>query len=306
MARRETYLVALDAEDEVAPAIERAAWLAARTGARLALWLPQYSHAIDREPELRDKQLAHNRARLEDAAERLARRGLGAEIDVRWERFTHAALIEKAADAAATLVFKDTRYHSALRRALFSSVEWDLIRHCPMPLWLVKDRPLSDPPRLLAAVDPSREHGKPSTLDRQILATAKGLREATAGELDVVHVIAPIRATLAPPAAGAPASAGVVATERGPTPEEERRRRTALNGLLDEAGIDRHTLKVERGLPPHELVRIATDREADVVVMGAVPRNPIRAAFIGNTAEAVLDRLPCDLLVVKDPAAEPP
>ncbi len=38
---------------------------------------------------------------------------------------------------------------------------------------------------------------------------------------------------------------------------------------------------------------------ADLVVMGAVSRSGIQRLFIGSTAEEVLDRLPCDVLIVK-------
>jgi universal stress protein E len=33
--------------------------------------------------------------------------------------------------------------------------------------------------------------------------------------------------------------------------------------------------------------------------MGAVSRRGLRRLFLGNTAEEVLDKLPCDLLIVK-------
>ena len=38
---------------------------------------------------------------------------------------------------------------------------------------------------------------------------------------------------------------------------------------------------------------------ADVVIMGAVSRSGLKGLFLGNTAEDVLDRLHCDLLIVK-------
>jgi universal stress protein E len=38
---------------------------------------------------------------------------------------------------------------------------------------------------------------------------------------------------------------------------------------------------------------------ADAVVMGAVSRSGLKGLFIGNTAEDVLDRLHCDLVIVK-------
>jgi hypothetical protein len=35
--------------------------------------------------------------------------------------------------------------------------------------------------------------------------------------------------------------------------------------------------------------------------MGALSRSGLKGFFIGNTAERLLDELPCDLLVVKQP-----
>jgi universal stress protein E len=35
--------------------------------------------------------------------------------------------------------------------------------------------------------------------------------------------------------------------------------------------------------------------------MGAVSRSGLKRAFIGNTAERILDQLTCDVLVVKGP-----
>lgn len=43
------------------------------------------------------------------------------------------------------------------------------------------------------------------------------------------------------------------------------------------------------------------------MVLGAVGRTGISAAFLGNTAEQVIDHLRCDLLVIKpDPAIRLP
>lgn len=45
--------------------------------------------------------------------------------------------------------------------------------------------------------------------------------------------------------------------------------------------------------------QVARLTRSSMVVMGAISRSGLKAAFIGNTAERVLDDLPCDLLVVK-------
>jgi universal stress protein E len=40
----------------------------------------------------------------------------------------------------------------------------------------------------------------------------------------------------------------------------------------------------------------------DIVVMGAISRSGMKRVVIGNTAERLLDDLPCDLLIVKPPS----
>ena len=44
---------------------------------------------------------------------------------------------------------------------------------------------------------------------------------------------------------------------------------------------------------------VARSTHAALVVMGAVSRSGLSRVFIGNTAERVLDALPCDVLVIK-------
>ena len=74
-----------------------------------------------------------------------------------------------------------------------------------------------------------------------------------------------------------------------------------LKSSLKSSGIPsgrRHLI----GLHPVDAV-LATARElrSDIVVMGAVSRSGLKRLFIGNTAEQLLDRLACDLLIVKPP-----
>ncbi len=47
------------------------------------------------------------------------------------------------------------------------------------------------------------------------------------------------------------------------------------------------------------LTTLTEQLSADVVIMGAVSRSGLKGLFLGNTAEDVLDHLPCDLLIVK-------
>ena len=74
----------------------------------------------------------------------------------------------------ADVVFKDTHYHSALSRALFTNTDWSLIRTCPVPLWLVSPRKIFQHQNIIAAIDPFHEHDKPAAMDDQILSIGIG------------------------------------------------------------------------------------------------------------------------------------
>ena len=47
------------------------------------------------------------------------------------------------------------------------------------------------------------------------------------------------------------------------------------------------------------LVSFVEEAELDLVVIGAVSRGALQRLALGSTAERVLDRLPCDLLIIK-------
>ncbi len=53
-------------------------------------------------------------------------------------------------------------------------------------------------------------------------------------------------------------------------------------------------VEITRSLP-----ELTTLIQASVVVMGAVSRSRLDRMLIGNTAEKVLDKLECDVLIVK-------
>jgi universal stress protein E len=73
--------------------------------------------------------------------------------------------------------------------------------------------------------------------------------------------------------------------------------------------LDKHPVLAGRshlyaGFAHDCLQTAAQEHAADFVVMGAVARRGLKRLFIGSTAERVLDRLPCDLVIIKPLALE--
>jgi nucleotide-binding universal stress UspA family protein len=82
---------------------------------------------------------------------------------------------------------------------------------------------------------------------------------------------------------------------------EEERQQSALaeaKALLAENGIEaRGAAPV--GDPAAEIVRVADESGADLVVLGARGLNPLERLVLGSVSTKVLHEAPCDVLVVK-------
>ena len=70
-----------------------------------------------------------------------------------------------------------------------------------------------------------------------------------------------------------------------------------MKALRQKFGINENMTHVEKGLPEEVIPDLAEHLQAGIVVLGTVGRTGISAAFLGNTAEQVIDHLRCDLLV---------
>jgi universal stress protein E len=313
MSDNHTILVVIDPTADEQPALERAAWLAAAMGASLELFVCDYDQYLAAHPlfdaigleKAREGVLEAHVERLETLAKPLIERGLAVTVDARWGRPLHRTIVDKIVDAQPMLVVKDTHFHDALKRTLFSNTDWNLIRACPVPLLLVKPRPVGTPPKILAAVDPTHEHDKPPELDRHILSFANDLAARFAGELHVLHAFdtAPVLAAASATTPVAMATVPVAELAEG----LEDTHRNALQNLMSSfPSIDPAHVHLEEGAPNQCIARMATEQSFDFVVMGAVSRSGLQRIFVGSTAELTLDRLPCDLVVVKRPGFEAP
>ncbi len=290
-------LVVVDPRSEEQPAAERAAWLAEHLSASLDLFICDFDPDIDagrgatvwiKEP-VRENLLAILRKKLEAIAAPLRERGLEVAVDLAWDHPLHDGIVRKVEASQPWLVAKDTHHHSALKRTVLTNTDWHLIRHCPAPLLLVKPNPVAENSKVFAAVDPLHVHDKPAQLDNEIVKLAKTLADGIGGELHAVHTFMPPIELIVPE--------GTLIAEI--SEEVERLHREAFTEFLAP-----HTIPDDRA---HLLLRTAyeglpeiTEQEsAWVIVMGAISRQGLDKIFIGSTAERVLDRLPCDVLIVK-------
>jgi universal stress protein E len=285
------------------PSVERAAWLARHTPASVELFISDYAPQVDESRshgadavEAREAILDRQRRRLEQIAAPLLAEDLAVEVDVRWDYPLHDSIVRKAEELAADFVIKDTHYHTVLNRSIFSNTDWSLIRNCAATLWLVKPRPPGQKPCIVAAVDPLHERDKPATLDKRILSTAQSLSGALGGEVHAFHAF-DISAAIA---VSTDALTMPIALPIAEFADAMRAEHTeAVARLCKEHAVPAERMHVLQGGTRQQLLTLTEQLRADAVVMGAISRSGLKGLFLGNTAEDVLDRLHCDLIIVK-------
>ena len=306
MKRLDRILAVLDPTTEAQPALAKAATLARRSGATLELFICDFDPSLSGRPffdtdklrQLREDFVAERLEYLEDTAEDLRAEGLAVETHVHWDNPTYRGVVRRVEESSPDLVVKDTHYHTVLRRTLFTNTDWSLIRACPAPLLLAKAVEWPDTPRVLAALDPGHVGDKPAELDHDILEWSELVAARMGGEVHAGHAFFPA-ALLAATAtlAGMPLASGMTSAE---IVEAERKRIAAqLDGIVGAHQLPAQRVHLEQGAATEVLPRMADQLNAALVVMGAVSRSRLQEVFLGSTAERVLDRISCDVLVVK-------
>jgi universal stress protein E len=73
----------------------------------------------------------------------------------------------------------------------------------------------------------------------------------------------------------------------------------SLDTLLEDSAVAAENRHLVCGHPADVLARGASALEVDILVLGCIARSGVQRLLLGNTAERLIYRVPCDLLLVK-------
>lgn len=300
-----TILAVIEPDNHPQIVVQRAAWLAAKSGCDLQLLLCDpdvgpLGEGFLFSNEARDlgrKIQGAQQALIEELAGAARESGIQVSAKVLEERPIAPGILNQALNLEPRYVVKGTQYHSLAERSIFVDTDWHLIRRCPFPLWLVKPQELREKMQIVAAVDPTHSHDKPALLDQVIVDAAKSVAEMTEGEVHLLHTYHRLTGI------GAAATRTFKPIELPVDALEQKikaEHREKLDALAASNGIDAgHTHQLP-GATRELLPTFARSKYAGLVVMGALARWGLKRAIIGSTAERVLDHLPCDILIVRN------
>jgi len=203
------------------------------------------------------------------------------------------AIIGKVKELTPDLVIKSTHHHSIIKRTLLGNTDWQLIRKCPAALLLVKPEFWKPEGSIVAAIDPLHVKNDQVELDKHIVSSMMFLCQEFEFQPGIFHsysVFVPV----------AFQAGGEI-----PHPSKEHldlvrgEHVIAVNQLAVSFGIGEENIHIAEGNLIPSLIEYLKEIEANVLVIGALSKNIVERAVIGNTAEKILETCPCDVLVLK-------
>jgi universal stress protein E len=136
-------------------------------------------------PALRAEYMEERKQMLESLAKPMRAQGLNVTTQAIWGHPGHEAIVDQA--SGADLVIVHTRRHGALSRLFLTNDDWQLVRCCPVPLLLVKEKPWESKPTIVVAVDPMHSRHKPAGPDHKILNVSEQIKQWLGGDVYVLH-----------------------------------------------------------------------------------------------------------------------
>ncbi len=222
---------------------------------------------------------------LEEAAHRLA--GTGAEIPGHVLRGRPGTVIVDAArELNADLIVLSSRGHGRVGSMLLGSVSAEVSDHASCPVLVARTPQLT---RVILGVDGSEF----------ALAAERLVAEWPIFERAAIEVTSVARTD----AAWRQTSIGPYAPTPDPNPDVTGQVVAEHRKLADEATVRltragrRATARVVEGDPAPELIRVAEETQADLIVLGSQGRTGLARLFLGSVARNVLLHAPCSVLI---------
>ncbi len=241
----------------------------------------------------RDLRLAAAREDLEKLAELLREWGVTVRVDVRMGAPVYEAIVDAVRTLKADLAVVGAHAARPLPHSRLTDTDWQLMRLCPCPLLLVKDPEFQGYGTVMAAVDPLYGHEEPAGTDRAVLAQAALFAEAMGGELRAVNAYPDPEQY-----------SWVSAVEVMPgvfygSENIETVHRRAVQELVEGYGVPPDRIDLGPGDPRLVVPELAAQRDVKLLVVGVLKRSALGQAWLGSTAEYIINDVPCDVLMVK-------
>ena len=299
MSAYNNVLVVLDPSVEQQKALNRAIELTRLQGGKLTAFLSVYDFSYEmttmlsgeeresmRQAVIKDRELW-----LSDYLAAPRAGGINIDVKVVWHNRPFEAVVQAVLEEGYDLVIKGTHDHDVLKSMIFTPTDWHILRKCPCPVLLVKDHDWPQGGNIIAAVNAGSQQEHHQALNLSVIAKAQQMAAMLNADTHLVNAYP-----------GTPVNIAIEIPEFNPQEYNSTMKAhhaDAISALATKSNIAASHCHVSEGMPEDVLPQLATQLDAEIMVIGTIGRTGLSAAIIGNTAEHVIDRLDCDVLAIK-------
>lgn len=171
----------------------------------------------------------------------------------------------------------------------YTSTDWQLFRYCKTPVMITAGKSWKKKSRILAAVDLTSQNKAKIKLNHLAITEAKSLAFETNDEVHLVYALKVPE---------------ILADMDLIDPKKYvAKKRKELKPLVDKLclqyAIEKENVHIKQGEASKIVPSTANKIKADIVICGSMARKGVQAKLMGNTAEAIIQKLYTDILVVK-------
>ncbi|WP_411959488.1 universal stress protein [Pseudomonas sp. s4] len=283
------------------PVYDRAAALAKAKGMALHIVAFDYLEGLATAGLVNDQTLAvmregyvqQHREWLETQALSMRRNGVTVTTEVVWVQHPLDEILVHLREQPFAMLIKAFEHEPWWARAMFTSLDIQLLRETRIPLHLVHQASHALPRKILAAVDLSRPEDLFEGFNDQIISEALKLALQCNAQIELLYAYD--LGSMYLDSGGSREHSFLFDSNLAQTLHEAQSE--AFQALAERNGIAAEHRHLRLGDPAKVLALFMENNDIDVLVMGSYHHRGI-GWFIGSTAERVLHRLSSSVLVI--------
>ncbi|QXI25667.1 universal stress protein [Pseudomonas vanderleydeniana] len=241
---------------------------------------------------MREGYVQQHRDWLESQAVSMRRNGLTVTTEVVWVQHPLDEILVHLREQPFAMLIKEFEHEPWWMRAMFTSLDIQLLREARTPVHLVRKASQALPRKILAAVDLSRPEDQVEGLNDLIIGEALKLALQCNAQIDLLFAY-----DLGAMYQDLEGGDHAFLFESGLARTLHQAQSEAFQTLAERNGIAIEHRHMRVGDPAKVLALFMENNDIDVLVMGSYHHHGI-GWFIGSTAERVLYRLNSSVLVI--------
>lgn len=241
--------------------------------------------------DLKNRLVAAHERMIEDAVRELDTEHTDIDCKIIWQRSVTRAIVDEINSGDYDLLIKSADNHEESKRLMYTTLDWKLLRHSPIPVVIAKEHPWESGAVILVAVNFDDEDERNQRLmNLRLLRNAQQISTLLKGTIHLINAAVPITpSTLVEIPGFSPDlySEAVYA-----------RNTEKLHAFAKKHGIPQENCHVCVGQPDDVIYHQAKKLNTSFLLIGNSARKGLVGSLIGNVCEDIADEVDCDIMVI--------